>query len=94
MYALWSAFGVFKNQHLWLRCVVLDVLSIALPVLFFEFLESPMIKLGARIANRLTLSGPAMRWLDRISAGWTRSFTFSEINAQGAEESVSTPNSR
>lgn len=93
MYALWAAFGVFKNQPLWFRCVALAVLSIALPVLFYEFLEFPMIRLGARLANRLTVSGPATQWLDRISAGWARSLTLREINAQAAEESISTPNS-
>jgi peptidoglycan/LPS O-acetylase OafA/YrhL len=53
MYALWTAFIVLKDQPLLIRCIVLVALSVGLPWLFFEFLESPMIKLGARLANRL-----------------------------------------
>jgi peptidoglycan/LPS O-acetylase OafA/YrhL len=53
MYALWTAFILLKDQPLLIRCIVLVALSVGLPWLFFEFLESPMIKLGARLANRL-----------------------------------------
>jgi peptidoglycan/LPS O-acetylase OafA/YrhL len=85
MYALWAAFSVCKNQPLWVRSVVLAVLSTALPVLFYEFLEFPMIRLGAHLANRLTPASPAMHWSDRFSAGWTRLFTPREIEAQAPE---------
>lgn len=55
-YALWTAFIVMKNQPLVVRCVVLVALSLGLPVLFYWFLESPMIALGGRLANRLPAS--------------------------------------
>ena len=56
MYALWTAFIVLKNQPLLVRCVVLVALSLGLPVLFYRVLESPMIALGGRLANRLPAS--------------------------------------
>jgi peptidoglycan/LPS O-acetylase OafA/YrhL len=74
MYAMWTAFIVLKGQPLWIRCIVLLALSIGLPVLFYEFLESPMMKLGARLANRLPASGSRTYSRDRGIATSTRLF--------------------
>jgi peptidoglycan/LPS O-acetylase OafA/YrhL len=56
MFALWTALIVLHHQPVWIRCAVLLALSAGLPVLFYEFLESPMMKIGARLANRLSAS--------------------------------------
>jgi len=53
MYALWTGFILLKNQHVWVRCTVAATLSVGLPVMLYELLEAPMIKLGATLANRL-----------------------------------------
>jgi peptidoglycan/LPS O-acetylase OafA/YrhL len=67
MYALWMAFIVLKSQPLFIRCVVVLTLSVGLPVLFYEFLESPMIRLGGRLANRLP-AGPVTHLPNQIAS--------------------------
>lgn len=66
MYALWAALVVLKDQPLWLRCGVLIVLSVGLPVLFYKLVEAPMIKLGSRLANRLPESSGIPFWQQRL----------------------------
>ena len=72
LYALWTAFIVLKDQPLWLRCAVVAALSAALPVLFYHLIEHPMLKLGARLANRLPAPASEIHWSDLRRAGWTR----------------------
>jgi peptidoglycan/LPS O-acetylase OafA/YrhL len=67
MYALWTAFIVFKGQPLWIRCAVLVALSAGLPVLFYQALESPMMKLGAWLADGRPVSSKSPR--GRVSEG-------------------------
>jgi len=53
MYALWTGFIVLKDQPVWVRCAVGVGLSVGLPVMFYEIIESPMIRVGTRLANQL-----------------------------------------
>jgi peptidoglycan/LPS O-acetylase OafA/YrhL len=91
IYALWTAFTVLKNQSLWIRCIVLVVLSLGLPVLFYEFLEAPMIKLGARLANRLSASESAAHWLDQGRAASIRLFPLGRFESPAADEAGDAP---
>ena len=89
MYALWAALVVLKNEPLWIRCGVLATLSVGLPVLFYEFLEAPMMKLGTRLTNRLPASESATHGLDRSLAGSTRLSRLPQIKGPDAEVSDS-----
>ena len=53
MYALWTGFIVLKDQPVWVRCAVVVGLSVGLPVMFYQVVEAPMIRVGTRLANRL-----------------------------------------
>jgi peptidoglycan/LPS O-acetylase OafA/YrhL len=88
MYALWAALIVLKNQPLWVRCGVLAVLSAGLPVLFYKFLESPMMKLGARLAARLRGSESATHSLERREDP-PQLFSVTELAVPSAEMSGS-----
>lgn len=51
LYGLWVGINLLNHQTWWIRCIVVLVVSFGLPVLFFHLLESPMIKLGGRLAS-------------------------------------------
>jgi peptidoglycan/LPS O-acetylase OafA/YrhL len=92
MYAMWAALIVLESRPLWIRLSVLIALSAGLPVLFYECLESPMVKLGSRLANRLPVLKAAGEPANRLSAGSGSLFPRRTLDAPKTEEPAnSTP---
>jgi peptidoglycan/LPS O-acetylase OafA/YrhL len=54
----WVAINVMASQPVWARVLVLVVGSVGVPFVLYNFLESPLIGAGARLANRLRGEGP------------------------------------
>ncbi|MGA2004381.1 MAG: acyltransferase [Terriglobales bacterium] len=53
-FSLWIAFGPLAGRSLALRIPVLVVMLISLPVIFYHAIEKPMIKVGVRLAARIS----------------------------------------
>lgn len=53
LHAQWTAFVVLKDAPAALRYSVLVVLSVGLPVALYHLIEAPMVRMGARLAERL-----------------------------------------
>jgi peptidoglycan/LPS O-acetylase OafA/YrhL len=51
LYGVWLGIDVLKNHAWWVRAVSVVAVSFGLPVVLFHILESPMMKLGSRLAN-------------------------------------------
>jgi peptidoglycan/LPS O-acetylase OafA/YrhL len=62
LHAQWAALVVLKDQPAAVRYAVLIGLSIGLPVALYHLVEAPMIRLGSRLAARLsTTPAPLIR---------------------------------
>jgi hypothetical protein len=53
LHAQWTAFVLLKDSPSAVRYSVLVVLSVGLPVALYHFIEAPMVRMGARLAQRL-----------------------------------------
>ena len=51
LYGLWAGIDLMNHQAWWIRCIVVLAISFGLPLLLYHLLESPMIKLGARLVG-------------------------------------------
>ena len=53
LHAQWMAFVVLKDAAPTVRYATLIVLSVGLPIALYHLIEAPMVRLGARLADRL-----------------------------------------
>jgi peptidoglycan/LPS O-acetylase OafA/YrhL len=53
LYAQWTAFVVLKDAAPTVRYATLIVLSVGLPIALYHLIEAPMVRLGARLADRI-----------------------------------------
>jgi len=53
-FCIWFALGVLARHSAWLRIPVLLLLLLTTPVLLYHAVERPMIRVGVRLANRLS----------------------------------------
>lgn len=53
LHAQWTAFVVLKEYPIEVRYVVLIALSLGLPIVLYYLVESPMVRLGAYLSQRL-----------------------------------------